>query len=287
MKILILGASGMLGSTLFRYFSQKPCYEVYGTLRNPASIGFFEAGLRDKLFQPLDVLDAKALQNVIQTVRPEWVINCVGLIKQDPSASERSLAIQLNALLPHQIAKLCEQYQCRLIQISTDCVFSGKKGNYLENDDSDAEDIYGKTKYLGEIPDKSHVLTFRTSIIGHELDSKRSLLEWFLFQTSKVSGYRRAIFSGLPTTEVARVLDKYVLNRSDLSGLYQLASAPISKYDLLKMIAAVYEKQIEIVPDDEVVIDRSLDMQAFMAATGYISPDWPTLIEQMYQQRMN
>ncbi len=166
MKILILGASGMLGSTLFRYFSQQSEHQVFGTLRNVRYAEFFTKSMKGNLLAPVDVLDLQVVQAQFESVRPDLVINCVGLIKQDPKAADRAIAIQLNALLPHQLAVFCEQYQSRLIQISTDCVFAGKQGNYRESDISDAEDIYGRTKYLGEIPDKSHVLTLRTSIIG-------------------------------------------------------------------------------------------------------------------------
>jgi dTDP-4-dehydrorhamnose reductase len=183
-------------------------------------------------------------------------------------------------MLPHRLARVCGLVGARLVHVSTDCVFSGAKGGYIEADFADADDLYGRSKYLGEV-DYPHAVTLRTSIIGHELDGARSLLCWFLAQGSSVRGFTRAVFSGLPTVELARVIRDYVLPAPALRGLYHVSSAPINKYELLGLIAKTYGKSIDITPQDEPVIDRSLDSTRFRAATGYSPPPWPDLIEQM------
>ena len=188
-------------------------------------------------------------------------------------------------MLPHRLARLCELAGARLIHISTDCVFSGRKGLYLESDLSDAEDLYGKSKYIGELHDLPHAITLRTSIIGHELGSNYALVDWFLSQEGGVKGFTKAIFSGLPTVELARVMKDFVVPHPQLNGLYHVAAKPIDKFRLLSLVAAQYGKAIDIRPEDALVIDRSLDGSRFREATGYVAPEWPELIRRMYEQR--
>jgi len=209
------------------------------------------------------------------------VVNCVGLIKQLADAENPLLEIPINAVLPHRLARLCEFSGARLVHISTDCVYSGKKGRYTEADLPDANDVYGQSKALGEVI-YPHTITLRTSIIGHELQGNQSLLNWFLSQEGSCNGFRRAIFSGLPTVEFAQVIRDVVIPHAELSGLYHIAAQPINKYDLLKLIAEVYGKSIDIVPDDNLVIDRSLNADRFRLATGYTAPEWSDLIKLMY-----
>jgi dTDP-4-dehydrorhamnose reductase len=185
-------------------------------------------------------------------------------------------------MLPHRLARLCALAGARLVHISTDCVFNGRAGNYRESDISDAEDLYGKSKFIGEVA-YPHAITLRTSIIGHELASAHGLVGWFLQQRGKVNGYRRAIFSGLPTVELARVIRSVILPRPDLSGLYHVASTPISKLELLQLVASAYGTSVEIEPDDRVAIDRSLNADRFREATGYVAPPWPVLVGQMQE----
>jgi len=175
----------------------------------------------------------------------------------------------------------------RLIHISTDCVFSGRTGMYTEEDPSDANDLYGISKYIGEIHNQDHVITLRTSIIGHELGSQYALIDWFLAQEGAVKGYAKAVFSGLSTVELARVLRDYVLPQPKLTGLYHVSAEPIDKLSLLKLVAKVYEKNIQITPDEHVQIDRSLDSTRFQQVTGYVPPTWPELVRKMYEQRLN
>lgn len=281
MNVLILGVTGMLGSAVFRQFSGDARYQVWGTLRNSNGLRHFPMEAHSHLLCNVDVLDQDGLVAVLERVRPNVVINCVGLIKQLADAKDPLSALPINAMLPHRLAKLCALAGARLIHISTDCVFSGRKGLYTEEDISDAEDLYGKSKFIGELHELPHAITLRTSIIGHELGSSYSLIDWFLAQSGSVKGYTKALFSGLPTVELARVIKDYVIPAPKLHGLYHVSVEPIDKLSLLKLVAEVYEKKTEIVPDEQVCIDRSLDSSRFRQATGYVPPTWPELVRQM------
>jgi dTDP-4-dehydrorhamnose reductase len=283
MKVLVLGASGMLGNAMMRVLGTGAAggLEVVGTVRSAATGKFFKSDIAERLIAGVDVDDQESLKRVFAEHKPDVVINCVGLIKQLAEAKDPIPAIQINALLPHLLHRLCLQSNARLIHFSTDCVFDGAKGNYLEDSPSDATDLYGKSKFLGEVGGPGAV-TIRTSIIGHELQSAHSLLEWFLSQQGECRGYRRAIFSGLPTTVMAEIVRDVIIPNGELSGLYHVAAQAISKYDLLKIIADVYGKSIDIVVDDALVIDRSLNADRFAAATGYHASPWPALIQTMH-----
>ncbi len=280
MKVLIFGITGMLGNAMFRFLDADKNLKVYGTARNEDAHKFFPQANMEQILTGIDVEKHDSLTGVFARLRPDIVINCVGLVKQLAQAENPLHALPLNAMLPHRLALLCEAGGARLIHISTDCVFSGKKGNYTESDFPDAYDLYGRSKLLGEV-NYPHAVTLRTSIIGHEMVGQRSLLDWFLAQTGTAKGFRRAIFSGLPTVELARVVHDYVLPRTDLSGVFHVAAKPINKFDLLTEIAKVYEKQIEIIADDHLVIDRSLNADRFNKATGYRAPEWPQLLHNL------
>lgn len=281
MKILVLGASGMLGSAMLRTLTESVALDVYGTARTHSVKKFFSPDLGDRIIAGVDVENQDSLSGVLAGLKPQVVINCIGLVKQLAEANDPLAALPINAMLPHRLARLCELGGARLVHVSTDCVFAGTRGDYRESDLSDALDLYGKSKFLGEVT-YPHTITLRTSIIGHELASAHGLVGWFLSQASPVRGYSKAIFSGLPTVELARVVRDVVLPRPDLSGLYHVAAAPISKLDLLKLMAEVYGKDVEIVPDDKLVIDRSLNAEKFHAATGYEAPPWPDLVRKMF-----
>ena len=284
MKVLVFGASGMIGSAMFRVLSANTGWQVWGSLRSADARRFFTTDQQDKLVAGVDVEKHDALVRMFASVRPDVVVNCIGLTKHHKEAEDPQLALPLNAFLPHRMADLCAVAEARLIHVSTDCVFAGTKGNYTEADAPDAVDVYGKSKHLGEV-DYPHAITLRTSTIGHELQSAYGLLEWFLSQQGSCKGFNRAIFSGLPNTEFARVVRDVVILRPDLHGLYHVGADPIGKYELLKLIARVYGKQIDIVRDDEFVIDRSLNSAHFNQATGYNAAPWPELILQMYATR--
>ena len=284
MKILVLGVSGMLGNAMFRTFSEDADteVEVFGTARSSSVQRQFAPEVASKIISGVDVENQDSLVRVFSEVKPQVVVNCIGLIKQLADANDPLQALPINAMLPHRLARLCELGDARLIHVSTDCVFAGTKGNYRESDPADATDLYGRSKHLGEVT-YPHTITLRTSIIGHELSSSHALLGWFLAQEGHVKGYTKAIFSGLPTAELARVIREVVLPMPELSGLYHVASAPISKYDLLKQIADVYGKKIKIIADDALVIDRSLNAERFRDATGYVAPPWQELVRRMFE----
>ncbi|WP_370516319.1 dTDP-4-dehydrorhamnose reductase family protein [Herbaspirillum sp. CAH-3] len=277
-----MGASGMLGNAMFRLLSDVPEFDVTGALRAASGVKNFDQNLREKLVAGIDVENPDSLARLFAQTAPDVVINCVGLVKQLADADDPLAAIPINALLPHRLARLCELAGARLVHVSTDCVFAGDRGNYRESDFADATDLYGRSKYLGEVRERDNAITLRTSIIGRELNSAHGLIDWFLAQQGSVRGFRRAIFSGLPTVELARVVRDYVIPRPELHGLYHVASAPISKLDLLHLVAAQYGKETSIVADDQLVLDRSLDASRFAAATGYVAEPWPELVKKMH-----
>lgn len=281
MKILVLGVTGMLGSAMFKTLTQDSSHEAWGTLRSHSGLAYFKETDHGRLIAGIDVLDHDSLVKAFSRVRPDAVINCIGLIKQLSHAKDPLVTLPINSMFPHRLARLCDLAKTRLIHISTDCVFSGRKGSYLETDVSDAEDLYGKSKYIGELHSYSHATTLRTSIIGHELSSKNALIDWFLGETGSIRGFSKAIFSGLPTVELARVIRDFVLPEKSLAGLYHVAAEPVSKLDLLRLVAEEYKKEIEIRPDDSIQINRSLNGDRFTAATGYMAPSWPELIQTM------
>ncbi len=285
MKVLVLGASGMIGSALFRVLEERTDWQVWGTLRSSDARKYFSSCQAGRLIGGIVAENQDALKRVFGTIHPDVVVNCIGLTKHHREADNALLAISLNALLPHRLADLCDDAAARLIHISTDCVFSGTKGNYSESDTPNAIDLYGRSKCLGEV-DYPHAVTLRTSTIGHELNSQYGLLEWFLAQGSSCKGFPRAIFSGLPNGEFARVVRDYVIPRSDLRGIYHVGAQAIDKYSLLLEIASVYGKQIDIRRDEEFVINRSLNCGRFRQATGYVAAAWPDLIRVMHAARL-
>ncbi|PAA29749.1 NAD(P)-dependent oxidoreductase [Pseudomonas fragi] len=285
MKVLLLGASGMLGSMLYKQLVLDDRYDVAGTVRGSAISEYFSEQEQSTLIPGIDVLDFDSLLSLLNTVRPDVVINCVGLIKQVSTANDPLKVLPVNAMLPHRLCKLCELTGARLIHISTDCVFSGSTGGYTEASISDSADLYGKSKFIGEVIDSTSAITLRTSIIGHELSTNKSLIDWFLSQHGRVNGYSHAVFSGLPTIELSRVIMDHVLPRPELHGLYHVSSEPINKEALLRLVARQYEKSIEIIPDDSLVIDRSLRSDKFKHATGYTAPGWDVLVKQMFENK--
>ncbi len=282
MKVLVLGSSGLIGSTTLRVLSERSDWQVYGSIRSDSIRPFLPKISADKLISNLDVDNLSSIIQIISEIRPDVVINCIGATKHKKEGNSPLNAIELNALLPHRLAQVCALAGSRFIHISTDCVFSGKDGFYSELAFADADDVYGRSKALGEVT-YGGALTLRTSTIGHELQSNYGLLNWFLSQKSSCKGFNKAIFSGLPTVVFAQVIRDIVLENTQLAGLYHVAAQPINKYDLLKMIAKVYEKEIDIKADDSLIINRSLDASKFNQATGYNPPTWQNLIETMYQ----
>lgn len=284
-KVLILGAGGMLGHTLAGMYKHQ--YETIATIRKNSAF-YRQYPIFDgvELVEGVDAFSPNTIQSVLAKIQPDVVINCIGIIKQLPEAENYITSITINALFPHQLARMCADVNARLIHISTDCVFTGRKGMYAESDPSDAEDLYGRTKFLGEVGNMPNTLTLRTSMIGHELNSNYGLVEWFLSQTGKtVKGFRKAIYTGFTAQELGRLISKIIDHHPDLGGLWQASSDSINKYDLLNLVKSVYQAPIEIIPDDTVTIDRSLDSTRLRQAIGYTPPTWEQMVLDMAQEK--
>lgn len=282
-RVLVLGATGMLGNAVMRLLADSPGFDVAGSARSSGAATHLRPDLRGRLHLGVDVENPDALAGLFAAVRPEVVVNAVGVVKQLSSANDPLAVLPVNAMLPHRLARLCGLVGARLIHVSTDCVFNGRRGGYAESSEPDATDLYGRSKLLGEVTEVDHAITLRTSIIGHELASAHGLIGWFLSQRGPVKGYRRAVFSGLPTVELARVIRDHVLPDPSLHGLYHVSAEPIDKLSLLQLVARQYGHAIGIEPDEQVVIDRSLDSTAFRRATAYEPPAWPELVRRMHE----
>ena len=271
----------MLGHKVWQTFASR--FDTYVTLRQGFSY-YRRYNLFDTAhtLENVSVEDFDSIVRAIDRLQPNVVVNCIGIVKQAEKARDPLTSISINALFPHRLAQLRQSRGFRLIQISTDCVFSGRKGNYTEDDLSDAEDLYGKTKFLGEL-NYEDCLTIRTSIIGRELETSYGLIEWFLSQEGKtVSGYTKAIFSGLTTNSLAEVIGMIISEQGDMQGVWHVASEPISKFDLISLVKKIYRLNVQIERDENVVYNRSLNDERFNRATGFVPPPWNDMIEQMY-----
>jgi dTDP-4-dehydrorhamnose reductase len=285
MNVLILGGAGMLGHKMFQILRER-LPDVWCTVREPLpSVSLFAEG---NVLTKLDAGDWPALERLLRDRRPRVIINCVGVIKQRALAKSAVPSIAINSLLPHRLAELVAGWHGRLIHFSTDCVFSGARGNYTEADHPDARDLYGQTKALGEVNAAANALTLRTSIIGRELSQFQSLLEWFFAQAetrAPIKGYTRALYSGVTTNYLAELVATLIEHHPALHGLYQVASETISKYELLCLLARAYCLDVAIAPDDQFFCDRSMKGDKFVAATGCLTPPWPDLVEQLAQDQ--
>jgi len=275
MRVLVFGAGGMLGHKLMQVLGAK--HEVFGTVRGATKhLGPFAP--EDRIVVNVAVDDLDSIRKAIETVKPDVVMNAVGIIKQLPDSKNVITTLTVNSIFPHRLAELGKEFGFRLITISTDCVFSGSRGNYSEDDIPDATDLYGKSKNLGEVID-DNCLTLRTSIIGHELGSSHSLIDWFLSNRGgKVKGFANAIYSGFPTIVFAAIIDNLIRNYPKLTGLYHVSSDPINKYDLLRLVNEAYSANVTIERDEEFKIDRSLDSMRFRSETRFKPESWEQMI---------
>ena len=281
MKLLVLGVGGMLGSALANKLSESHNLTVYGSLRRNRALiePFINPNVH--LTDNVDVTDFSSLADIIISINPDMVLNCVGVVKQLKEASDPCLSILINSLLPHRLYKICRQKDIRLIHFSTDCVFSGTMGNYTESMLPDCSDLYGRSKLLGEISSPG-CITLRTSIIGHELLTRHSLVDWFLSQVGTTPiGYSKAIYSGFPTTTIADIIRDVIIPNESAYGLYNLASQPISKFALLEAINSVYKLGIQIRKDEEYIIDRSLDASRFNTQFSWTPPAWLHMLKSL------
>ena len=282
MRVLVLGGAGMLGHKVCQVFRQR--FDTWATvLPGYRAPGGYEILQADHLLDGVDAFQLDSVVRAMAEVKPDAVINCIGIIKHLRAAKDPIVSLTINSLFPHQLANLCRACGARMVHMSTDCVFSGRKGMYTEDDVSDAEDLYGRTKFMGEVGAPG-CLTVRTSIIGRELDTANGLIEWFLSQKGrKVQGYREATFTGFTTDALARIIADVLENHPQLSGVYQVSSDPINKFDLLGLINKVYGLGIEIEPNSEFVCDRSLDSSRFRSAIGFQPPTWEEMMEETHR----
>jgi dTDP-4-dehydrorhamnose reductase len=272
----------MLGHVLFSHLSGRPDFMAFATVRGTKDLDrWFPPDLLQRIRGGVDAERFDTVVPVLEEIRPDVVVNCIGVVKQLPLAKDPIVSISVNALFPHRLARACGKAGIRMIHIGTDCVFSGEMGNYRESDLPDATDLYGRTKLLGEV-DSPHCVTLRTSLIGHELSGGHGLIEWFLGQEGEVRGFARAVFSGFPTVELAGIVAERVIPNKVLAGLYHVSSAPVSKYELLRLVQERYGKKIRIERDEAFACDRSLDSSRFREATGYQPPPWPTMVARMH-----
>ncbi|MEW5744479.1 MAG: SDR family oxidoreductase [Nitrospirota bacterium] len=279
MRTLILGGDGMLGHQLFSHVRIR--HDVRVTLRQElGTYQRFKLFTEDHTYAGVDVRNMDRLMEVVGDFHPEVIVNAVGIVKQREEAKEYLPSIEINSLLPHRLAMLCKAIGARLLHVSTDCVYSGKRGNYKEGDLADTEDLYGKSKWLGEVSG-TNCITLRTSIIGRELSRKAGLFEWFLAQQGLVKGYRNAIFSGFTTIELSRIIEKIMVEHPEASGIYHVSSEPISKFDLLVLIKKALKLSVEIAPQDEFKCDRSLDSTKFRSEFMYSPPSWEDMIYEL------
>lgn len=279
MRVLVLGGDGMLGHRLLKQL--RPGHEVRATLRQDAAAyagyGLFPP---ESSYFGVDVRSLERLAEVFADFRPQAVVNAVGIVKQRASAHDAIPSLEINSLLPHRLSVLCRAAGARLVHLSTDCVFSGRDGMYRDGDPADAQDLYGRTKYLGEVGDPG-CITLRTSIIGTELSRRTGLVEWFLAQTGTIRGFRRAVFSGFTTAELSRVIRMLLERHPHASGVYHASSDPIRKHDLLVGLRDRLGRDVEIVPDDDFHCDRSLDSSRFRAEFGYTPPSWDAMLDEL------
>jgi dTDP-4-dehydrorhamnose reductase len=282
-RVLVLGGDGMLGHKAFQVLAER--FEASATFRDPhgAWRGFpqYEGVPQERLLGGVDAARFDTVAAALERTRPDAVLNCIGIVKQRKEASDAVLSITVNALFPHRLAELCDHLGARLVHVSTDCVFSGRKGKYTEDDAPDPVDLYGRSKLLGEV-DRPGALTLRTSIVGRDYLKSTALLEWFLSNRGgRVNGFRNAVYSGLTTTALARVVAELIERHRELGGLWHVASSPITKYDLLRMLREAMGLDIEIVPFDDPPCDRSLDGARFEAATGLAIPSWREMVSEL------
>lgn len=278
--MLIFGATGMFGHKLFQELADQ--FHVYGTVRSRESKRLLESlRVPAHVTDQVHAKDPASVVRVMDDTQPDAVINCIGVVKQRREAKDPLTSIAINALFPHRLAALCRSRGVRLIHLSTDCVFSGCKGDYRECDVADATDLYGRGKLLGETAGEG-CLTIRTSIIGRELVASHGLIEWFLSQRGKtIRGFKRAIYSGFPTRTLSQIIGWILREHPNLHGIWHVASGPISKYDLLKLVKRAMKLDITIEPDESFTCDRSLNAQKFCDATGFAPPSWPDVIDAM------
>lgn len=282
MKILILGGGGMLGHKLFQKWRER--FDVWATLRgNYSSVERFDFFDREKTITAVSADDFDSIIQAFAVVKPKVVVNCIGVIKQLKAAKDPTVTLAVNSIFPHRVAELCRIARARFITVSTDCVFSGERGNYTELDTPDAIDLYGQSKRWGEVTGEN-CLTIRTSIIGRELGTAHSLIDWFLSNRGckkPLKGFTKAVYTGFPTIVLADILADVIENKTNLEGLWHVSSDPVSKFDLLQLVNKEFNANLEIEPSADFHCDRSLDSSRFRRETAFKPRSWAEMIKQM------
>jgi dTDP-4-dehydrorhamnose reductase len=279
MRVCILGSGGMLGHMLVRVLSET--HDVYGTSKQEwsAASGLAKFLSKEKWIAGVDAKDITTVDDFFREHQFDVVINCIGVVKQRGHRTSEDEMIEVNAHFPHKLLRICDASDARLIQISTDCVFSGNKGNYLVTDNPDPIDIYGSSKLAGEIVD-DHNLTIRTSHVGRELSNFTSLFEWILNNRGKkVVGYSNAIYSGLTTFSLSVVINSLLTTGSSINGLVHVASSPISKFQLITELNNRLDLGLDIKIDDSVVLNRSLLSSDQITQHGIEIPSWDQMLD--------
>ena len=277
-KILVLGASGMLGHMLIRVLSLR--HQVVGTT---SSIYDRESHLarilsQDNWVDQVDVRNLPTVEEAIRATNPDVVINCVGVIKQKMESRNIMDAILINSLIPHQLANICNQTHSRLIHFSTDCVFDGSPGIKKVNDLPNATDLYGTTKRLGEV-DYAPALTLRTGFVGRQLSGFEGLFEWVRSQRGKtINGYQNAIYSGFTAMALARIIQQIIEEHVELSGLHQVAGNHINKFDLITKLNEYLDLDLTIIKNTDFMCDRSMDGTEFTKLTNIPIPSWDDML---------
>jgi dTDP-4-dehydrorhamnose reductase len=280
MRLLILGGTGMLGHNLWKYFSGR-YPDTYTTIRQ--SCKSYETGgifNSNRVIDSVDASDFLELKGVMKCIQPDFILNCIGVTKRREEVSEAIRTITLNALLPHKLGEWGKNNSAKVINFSTDCVFDGVHGNYTEKSPTNATDLYGKTKALGEIQG-NNALTLRSSFIGTELVAGTELLEWFLSQIGIVQGFKNAIYSGFTTLELSRIVENIVVHYPEVNGIYNISSDPISKFDLLMLIRDKMLLDVDIIPNETFRCNRSLDSTKFRKEFNYTPPTWGAMIDEL------
>jgi dTDP-4-dehydrorhamnose reductase len=282
-RILVMGANGMLGHEAIRVLA--PDFEIWGACRQPQDLP--DLGVpRERMLGGLDATRADSAYALIERVHPDLVLNAVGIVKQRAAAKAAIPSIWVNSLWPHVLADACAARGARMVHVSTDCVFSGARGRYVESDVPDAFDLYGRSKLLGEVIDREHVVTLRTSIIGWQLGEPTGLVAWFAaHRTELLKGFTKAVFSGLTTRALTEVIRDVLLPDPTVSGLWHLSADPIDKYALLADLAGHLGWDVHLTPLDEPAIDRSLDSTLFRMRTGWTPPSWAEMLEALARER--
>ncbi|MBC7429122.1 MAG: SDR family oxidoreductase [Bacteriovorax sp.] len=282
MRILILGASGMIGHRMWATLSSD--HETIGVLRRPAlgDLALIPGISLSNSVLSVEAHDLPKISKVIQDTKPDVVLNCIGIVKQLKDSHDHLKSISINSLFPHQLAKVCADNNARMIHLSSDCVFDGVKGHYIESDFQNAQDLYGKSKTLGEIDYLENVLTIRTSSIGREVFPHGGLLEWFLGNRGKtIAGFSKVIYSGLTTKTLANVISQNIFTNPELSGVLHVAGLPIDKWSLLKLIQEHFNLKMEITVDKDFTLDRSLDYSEFTKKTMFQAPTWSSMMKDL------